>query len=252
MEKGWKIARQICQIGDRILNGVIALILIGALLFSGYGFYDSWSIIQGAKLDNTVMQFRPTLGDTDADNPSLSELQEINPDIVGWLTVDNTTIDYPVVIGQTNQDYLNWDVYGEFSLSGSIFLDYRNSRDLTDFYSLIYGHHMAGNVMFGQLPEFLEDEFFQSHTTGTLFLPDRTIQIEWFACLETDAYDAVMFFPNRAKTEEGKQKLLDYVGANASQFRDLDLTISDQIVALSTCQDGTTNGRCILVGRVVN
>ena len=55
------------------------------------------------------------------ESPSLQELQKINPDVCAWLTVDGTKIDYPVVQGETNLEYINQDIYGEFALSGSIF-----------------------------------------------------------------------------------------------------------------------------------
>jgi sortase B len=178
----WNWVAALARGGDHILNAAIALMLVVALLYGGFGVWDTWQIHEDAKLDYNLLQYKPEAdGDEDAANPTLSELQQINKDVCAWLTVDDTSIDYPVVQGSTNYDYLNWDVYGSFSLSGSIFLDYRNARDFSDFYSLIYGHHMEGNVMFGELPSFLETDFFQSHTTGKLFTPEHTFAITWFA-----------------------------------------------------------------------
>jgi sortase B len=253
MGKGWRIAQRLAQIGDRLVDCIISFILVVALLFSGFALWDNWNILNNAKLDSLVSKYRPEdTGDDSSENPTLSELQAINPDVCAWLTVDNTSIDYPVVIGEDNTSYLNWDVQGEFSLSGSIFLDFRNSRDFTDFYSLIYGHHMEGNVMFGQLPEFLDTEFFKTHAGGSLFLPDRTLRIQWYACLETDAYDSQIFNPTYVgQDDQTKQAFLNYIQEKATQYRDVGVTTSDQIVALSTCQDAITDGRVILVGRVV-
>ena len=71
---------------------------------------------------------------------------KLNKDVVGWITIFDTHISYPVVQGKDNQEYLNKDVFGKFSFSGSIFLDYRNACDFTDSYSIIYGHHMVLNL----------------------------------------------------------------------------------------------------------
>jgi sortase B len=201
-------------------------------------------------VDSDLLKYKPVVPEADEPNPTLSDLQKINPDVCAWLTVDDTSIDYPVVQGETNLEYINKDVYGEFSLSGCVFIDYRNARDFTDYYTLIYGHHMEGNVMFGQLPEFQEKDFFDTHTTGTLCTPDHTFTIEWFACIYTDAYDKNVFLPTMFHTEEKKEQLLSYLEEKAVQYRDLGLTTEDQILGLSTCSDATTNGRVMLFGRV--
>ena len=90
-----------------------------------------------------------------------------------WLTVDGTKIDYPVVQGETNLEYINQDIYGEFALSGSIFLDSRNDRKFIDSYSLLYGHHMDNGAMFGDVMNYKEKEYFESHKTGTLYLNEQ-------------------------------------------------------------------------------
>jgi sortase B len=247
---GWGVAAALARGGDHILNAAIALLLIVALLFGGFGLWDTWQLYRNAGVSADILKYKPTSTEPDEPNPSLEELQKINPDVCAWLTVDDTNIDYPVVQGQSNSEYLNLAVDKTFSLSGSIFLDCGNARDFTDFYSLIYGHHMIGGMMFGDLPNFTEKDYFQAHTTGTLALPDRTLYIEWFACLETTAYDGMMFSPTAYTDAEEQSKLLDYVADTATQYRDIGVSVSDQLVALSTCAEAGTDGRVILVGRL--
>ena len=122
---------------------------------------------------------------------ALAGLQTVNPDVCGWLTVDGTGIDYPVVQGATNMDYVNRDVYGDFSLSGAIFLDSRCAADLTDPYTVIYGHHMDNSAMFGDVARFAEADYFAAHPAGSISLPDAAYTIELFACVVTDAYGAL-------------------------------------------------------------
>jgi sortase B len=236
---------------DRLLSGIIALLLTLALLYSGYALWDTWSIFHEAEVDSELLKYKPSGAGGSEAGLTFSDLQMINKDVCAWLTVDDTNIDYPVVQGETNIDYINRDVYGEFSLSGSVFLDYRNANDFSDYYSLIYAHHMDGKVMFGEIPEFLEEEYFQSHTGGTLSTADRTFKIEWFACIRTDAYDMLVFRPTDCKTDEAKEELLSYLKENAEQYRELTVSRPEQLVALSTCSDVTTNGRVILFGRMV-
>jgi sortase B len=248
---GREAVTRVIRVADRLLNGVIVVLLSVALAYGGFGLWDTIQIYRQAQVSSDILKYKPGLTDeADAPNPSLYELQKINPDVVAWLTVDDTSIDYPVVQGEDNIEYLNKAVDGSFSLTGSIFLDQRNSRDFTDFYSLIYGHHIEGNVMFGELPEFQEQDYFDEHTTGVLFLPEHTRQITWFACVYTNAYDEEVFFPNHVTDEASKQELLDYLKDEAVQYRDIGVTTSDQIIALSTCENAVTDGRILLFGRL--
>jgi sortase B len=251
-KSGWNVAAALARGGDHIINAAIALMLVIALLYGGFGVWDTWQIYDDAGLDSQLLEYKPeaNANGEDSPNPTLSELQQINPDVCAWLTVDDTNIDYPVVQGSSNYSYLNWDVYGEFSMSGSIFLDYRNDRNFTDFYSLIYGHHMAGNVMFGEIPYFVESDYFESHPTGSLFTPEHSYSIDWFACVETTSYDRMLFSPTTYKDQESEEELLEYIQETATQYRDIGVTASDQIVALSTCADATTDGRVLLIGRM--
>jgi sortase B len=248
---GWEAAASVVRVADRLLNGLIAIFLAVAMLYGGFGLWDTWMIYKNAGVDSDILKYRPTLSeDADAPNPTLSDLQKINPDVIAWLTVDDTNIDYPVVQGETNLEYLNKAVDGSFSLTGSIFLDCRNTDDFSDDYSLVYGHHMDGKVMFSELLDFMEQDFFDEHTTGVLFLPGHTRQIEWFACIKTDAYDVHLFRPTDVDSSKAMSELLDYIEENAVQYRDIGVTISDQIIALSTCETADTDGRVLLIGRM--
>ena len=137
----------------RILNGLLdrllALVFLVILLIGIWFVYDTAYVFYHASADR-VAAYRP--GSAGAPTRQLSK------DCVAWLHVDDTSIDYPVMQGKTNTEYLNKDPYGDYSLSGSIFLDTRNKPDFSDSYSLTYGHHMAGGLMFGALDDFLKED----------------------------------------------------------------------------------------------
>ncbi len=100
----------------------------------------------------------------------------MNADVKGLVTVDNATSIIPFLQGTDNLTYVNTDVYGEFALAGSIFMDSRNDPGFADLYTLLYGHHMEGGRMFGDLDLFKEKKLFDENRTGTLMLPDRVCQ----------------------------------------------------------------------------
>ena len=177
-------------------------------------------------------------------------LKKINPEIIAWIRIPDTRIDYPVVQGETNLEYINQDIYGEFALSGSIFLDSRNDRKFIDSYSLLYGHHMDNGAMFGDVMNYKEKEYFESHKTGTLYLNEQLEKIQWFACVETDAYDEVIYNPQDYK-KENLEELMEYIKAHAVQYRLPEKKGKegrDRIIGLSTCSNDQTNGRVILYG----
>ena len=242
------IAANLARAGDRLVSMFAAALILLMLLFGGYSLWDTAMVFRGAFLDSDLLQFKPAAGDPDS-NPTLEELQAINPDVLGWLTIDGTHIDYPVVIGETDMEYVNKDVYGEFSLSGSIFLDSDNARDISDSYTLVYGHHMDNGGMFGDVVEFVNTDYFENHTTGTLYLPDATYTISLFACVEVDAFDSMIYDP-LAQPEGDVSELLHYVDEIAVQSRYIGVTPQDKVIGLSTCAEAETNGRVVIFGRL--
>ncbi|MDO5418418.1 MAG: class B sortase [Lachnospiraceae bacterium] len=242
MERAARIAR----IGDRVLSAIAAIMILLLFLYGGYSLWDSYMINKGAFLGGDLLKYKPASTDGGA-NYTLEELLKLNPDTRGWLTVDDTHIDYPVVQGETDMDYINTSIFGEFELSGSIFLSCLNSPDFSDRYNLVYGHHMDNGGMFGDVLEFVDAEYFEKHQTGTLFLPDRTYGITIFACMEADAYDRLIYSPG---PEYELQELLDYLKTSSTQYREIGVSGEDKIIGMSTCKDAATNGRVILFGRL--
>lgn len=181
---------------DFLVSTVVVLFLVVAGAYSAYALWDNSQVYAAAdNVQAELLQFKPKAG---ADNgASFEELLGINPDVCAWVTLDNTAIDYPVVQGEDNFTYVNTDVYGDFSLAGSIFLDVNCDKNFTDPYSLLYGHHMEESKMFGDLDLYKDAEFFAENTTGELILPDRTYDLQTFACLLVPSSESAIFQPQR-------------------------------------------------------
>ena len=231
---------------DRVLTAFLTLILCFVLLFTGYAMLDTWRIYEGAGVDSALLQYKPQLTVQET-GPGFSDLMDLNPDMRGWLTVEGTNIDYPVVQGEDNIRYVNTDVYGNYSLAGSIFLDYRNASDFSDSYCLLYGHHITGDVMFGGLINFRDASYFSRHETAILYTPNQVYTVKLFACLETSAYDGQVFGPGDLSQEE-MEALLARLRTESIQFRDIGVTGQDRILAMSTCTEAASNSRTIVFG----
>ena len=241
------IAVKCARVGNKILSFIAMVLVLIMLLYGGYSLWNTIMIYRGAFSSNDLLKYQPT-----GDGPNsitLGELMKLNKDVVGWIKIFDTHISYPVVQGKDNQEYLNKDVFGEFSFSGSIFLDYRNACDFTDSYSIIYGHHMEYGAMFGDVVEFKNDDYFQEHKTGALFLLDDTYKITLFACVETQEFNNKIYNPI-VQGKDNLDTLLKYIKDEAVQYRDISLNHDEKIIGLSTCAEAGTNERVVLFGRL--
>ncbi len=227
--------RKTIQYLDKTVDRVVLILALLFFLICVYAMVDAVMVYYNAN-DTSVLKYKPTLTNTEI-------LKELSDDAVAWLTIDNTNIDYPVMQGKDNSEYLNRDPYGKYSLSGSIFLDSRCKGDFTGAYSLIYGHHMEYGAMFGALDEFGKPEYFNSHRTGTLITVGGTAyKIDFFACTKAQATEAVVFNPE----ESEHAQLLAFLKKNALIYEEP--TAGKPFIALSTCQSAETIERMIVFG----
>ena len=186
-------------------------LLTGFAAVLGLGIYftcDLLHVYAGVRTE-AVMKYRPQEGGQAA-------WEELSSDCVGWLTIEGTSIDCPVMQGRDNSEYLNKDPRGNYSLAGSIFLDARNSADFSDPYLLIYGHHMEAGAMFGALDAFADPHYFAAHRIGRLTADGAVYRIELFAYLETDIKDRAVFSPTEGEGPRGsieKKASIDYGAA---------------------------------------
>ena len=170
---------------------------------------------------------------------------EVNKDIAGWITVPGTNIDYPFVKAADNNYYLRRDVFGSYALAGTVFMDYRCAADFTGFNTIIYGHNMKNNSMFGDLCLFEDEWFFEAVRFGTIFLKDKTYTLEFFAFMIVREDDNIIYDPYA--TAEDSDKFFEYVKACARNYREPDR--EKRAVTLSTCSnDGSV--RVVLIANI--
>ena len=242
-----KKAAMAARVGNRILSIMAGILILLMLSYGVYSLWDTYKIYANSFAAEELLKFRPT--DDGEDNPTLKDLKKLNPDVKAWIQVPKTNIDYPVVQGQDDMEYINKNVYGEFELSGAIFLSCLNKDDFSDPYNLVYGHNMKNGGMFADVADFTNKEYFETHQKGKLYLTDATRKIRFFACMKVTAADAKIYHPDGYRKENLKD-LLDYIQANAVQYRDVNVADENSLIALSTCSEAETNGRVVLIGKL--
>lgn len=246
--------RTVLRAANSLFNLVVILLLLAAGSYSAFALWDNQRIYAAAgDVQADMIKLKPEVILTEEDSGAdFSELLAVNPDVCGWITLDNTNVDYPVLQGETNFTYINTDVYGNFALAGSIFLDTRCSKDFSDPYSLIYGHHMADSKMFGDLDLYKDEKFFQENTAGSLVLPGKAYQLEIIACLLVPASEDHIFEPTIWQ-DSNISRFLEFVESNALNLHDeilAELKAAEkpfQILALSTCSYEYTDARTIVL-----
>lgn len=239
------IGKHIVEIISGIINFILLVIILFFVAIASYALWDSNQIHMKANAKQ-YENYKPS----ENEFLSFGDLQAINSDVIAWLTVYGTQIDYPVVQGPDNIKYVNTNVYGEHSLSGNIFLDSRNNPSFSDFNNILYGHHMEKQVMFGELHKFSDEDFFKTHRYGNFFYDKNDHGLEFIAFIYTDAYDKVIFDPNISGLE-AQETYLQALLEKAVQKRDIKINNNDRILLLSTCSALRTNGRDILIAKIV-
>lgn len=244
-----KISKFILKAANTLVSYVVVISLCIAGVYAVYALWDNSRVYAAVDdVQDDMLKLKPDMTDG---RPSFEELLAINPDVVGWITIDNTNMDYPVLQGETNLTYINKDIYGEFALAGSIFLDSRNDSKFEDPYSLLYGHSMAQGKMFGDISLYKEEDFFDENQTGTLLTPAEAYNLKIFATLIVPSNEEEIFNPTL--WQEDIDKLVDYADSNALHLNDsiIEEIRADeedvQILALTTCSYEFTDARTAIL-----
>jgi len=165
--------------------------------------------------------------------PNLTPLREVNPHVVGWISIPGTEISYPLLQGDDNGYYLThlWD--GTVNSCGSIFIDSENSRGLTDFNTVIYGHNMKNGSMFAPLKHYKAREYFDEHREIHISYGESLLIYEIFAAYEADVKGNIYTF--NFASEDERKRFLKTCSANSVVDGQIQPSASDRIITLSTC-----------------
>ena len=174
-----------------------------------------------------------------------SALQEINEDVVGWIYIPDTEINYPVVQGEDNDQYLYHLLTGAYNASGSIFLDAGAASDFSGKNSPVYGHHMKNGSMFAGLMDYKSQEFFDQHPKAYLMTPEKNYVVHLFSgyVIDTRGNAWNMAFADG----EFEEWLRDLQGRSCFSSAVIPGE-EDCVLTLSTCAYEVTEGRFVLHG----
>ena len=180
---------------------------------------------------------------------NLDALRKVNPEVIAWIIIPDTKINYPVLQTDNNQYYLDHTWEGEKNTVGAIFMEHENSTDFSDYNTIIYGHNMgATGEMFDTVADYKTMEFLEAHPHVYVVNDAGVFRYDIFASyathVDSDAFGMVM---NWDKT---RQEFLDFVLDQSELDTGIVPGLKDQILTLATCYTYEQRTRWVIQARL--
>ena len=216
----------------RMINNILLIICIFIFCISTwklYGYYRSYKKAKDTYSKIAKENVKISKNERKID---FKKLKSQNQDIAGWIYIRGTTIDYPIVQGKDNEEYLHQDFNKKKSSSGTIFLDNNSKKDFTSDNNIIYGHHMKNGTMFAQLLKFREKSFLKKHNEIMIFTPDRTIHLKVISAYAQKAQNKI---PVTFANDEQKKAYIKKIESMSEQTIKTSRINDSHIYTFVTC-----------------
>lgn len=249
---------------------LLTIFYIGIFLYSGFALvkylYTYYESAKSLKEVQTIyaktlatMQKEVVLEEITNDDikvnytirPQFHDLLAVNERIVGWISIDNTKLNNPILQTDNNDFYLTHNYKNRASRAGSVFMDYRNDALDISRNTILYGHAMKDGTMFGTLKKYLDQDYANAHHTIYVDTLYEGYDVEIFAAYETtiDFY----YIETEFKTDEDFMHFIAEVDKRSTIDMNVDIGPDDKIITLSTCKDSVISDdhRFVVQGKLV-
>ena len=242
------------------VRAVVLLFCFGVFVFSAVQVFNWWSKSnQSARTYSDLTALAPVPAPQESGGTKAEEKTDIlwpqvdfealaaaNPDVVGWLYSEGTSIHYPVVQGEDNEYYLSHLFDGTANPNGCLFLDYRVASDFSEGNSIIYGHYLTDGTMFTSLSGYKKQEYYDSHPRLLLVTPQEKFVVELFSGYVASVTDKAC--QTQFSTQEEWEVWLERIAACSGFISEIRPTTQDKILTLSTCSYEFENARFVVHG----
>lgn len=270
MQKEIKSVLKKNEIRRKIIVILCSLIAIGCFGYYGVYYYYSdktqtqYEDLADLKGSNALATGRPNvvIHRTEEEEIELTVLEEYqtlynkNKKLIGWLKIDDTNIDYPVMQTSNNEYYLDHNYNQEYDKNGSLFLDADCDVVHRSTNLIIYGHHMKSGKMFGNLNKYSSESYYKDHS-----------KIQFDTIYEKGTYEVMYVFRSRIYNEdEVVFKYYQFLNAvseqefnsNMQEMKELSMydtgvtaSYGDSLLTLSTCDNSEEDGRFVVVAKKI-
>lgn len=235
-----------------VLAALVLVVCLGILAVIGYGYWHGTKVY-----DDIAQQAFPEkqLDVLAASTIDWDALLAQNPDTVGWIYMPGTSIDYPIVQGETDEEYLKKDFAGNTGglvHKGAIFLSSGNDSSMADQNNVIYGHNMNDDTMFAHILQMADQQAFDAARTFYVFTPTRNYRCTTYALDVVDATQTSLLQFSFADQSALNAYMTSHVEESVPTAPlDIDLNGVSKLFTLITCGDDYASTRAVLFGAVV-
>ena len=206
---------------------MIILTTSSYFLIKDYLEYKENKDISKDLIDNVIIKEKDENEDEERIQINWEKLEEINIDIIGWIKIENTNIDYPILKDNNSLKYLKHSFNGKYNSNGSIFT--MNKNPFEDDETIIYGHNMKNGIMFSQLSKYMDKQFLNEHSTFKIYTKNKNYEATIFSCYSI----GINVEENNIKDLNFQEEIEYY--KNASKYKINDIGEIKKIIKLSTC-----------------
>lgn len=243
----------------KILIFILLVIIICSVIYIVKYFLAREEVKEESNLLNTITVDKTDITPKKTERMlQVEELKKKNSDIIGWIEIEGTNINYPVLQGSDNDFYMTHNYEKEESVYGSLFLDKdydwkRGSNNL-----LIYGHNMQDGSMFHDLLNYADKDYYEEHPIIRFTTPEEDAEYEIIAAFRSRVYYKseqnvfrYYYFVNPESKEEYEEFVKNAKEASIYDTRNT-AEYGDKLITLSTCSYHTEDGRFAVIGRKIN
>lgn len=184
-------------------------------------------------------------------NANFESLLKENNDTVGWLKVENTNVNYPVVQADDNDYYLNHDFLRHNNEAGWVFADYRNNMRNFNQNTIIYGHSRLDQTIFGSLRNITKIQWLQNTNNHVIHLSTPTKNTLWQVFSVYKISSESYYLTSNFSTDAEYSTFLNTLSSRSIYKFNVDLNTNDKILTLSTCTDSLQDGRIVLHAKLI-
>lgn len=245
-----------------LLRNIATVICVGVILFCGAKIaYKEYNYYSSKKLYSEVQKLQPTQvkvaketnkGEEKETDNKTKQLEEMNSNYVGWIDIEGTNINYPIVKTDDNEFYLKHGFDRTYNYCGAIFMDYRNPSSLTEkeSNSIIYGHNMRNDTMFAELQKYRDKQFYEQHKQITIM--DKENQENKYEIISVKLYGNEEFQP-QFKWNNSSDYVQYLTDIEKTSLYEIDAQITDQpIITLYTCDYSSKGARLVVTAQRIN
>lgn len=235
--------------------GILIFIFVVGIGYIGYYIYNKYKSPNDPVLSEIRVDDKQITETKTERILQLEELKKQNNDIIGWIQIENTPINYAVMQCEDNSFYMTHNYKKEYSAEGSIFLDKDYNWELPSSNLLLYGHNNKNKSMFAELLNYKEESYYKEHPT-----------IRFTTLAEDKTYEILAVFKSRVYYKSEKDVFRYYYFINAENEQEYNnyineskkaslydtgktATYGEQLLTLSTCEYSQEDGRFVVVAK---